>query len=127
MNVKNYSEWFMLTLIVGLRSILLGCSKDKATNDEPEIRDVIFPLAIGNSWTYRTTTYSQGQPDTTYEFSNTLIEYININNINLYEYGVISDNYINNDDDGLYHTVAFYDSIHSSRLWLKYPGQVGDT
>jgi len=116
----------MLMLLVSLFS---GCSKDDPTNPpDPDSANVIWPLAIGNSWTFQLTFFYEG--DTiSLEYTTAITESVSEDGRNIYigdDHGDFKEGLFN-DSVGFHNVLVYPDSISYSGLRYKYPGQIGDS
>jgi hypothetical protein len=110
--------------------LVASCS-DKSTNI-PSTPQSIFPMSVGNSWTYNNYTFDKIKKDSMiFNKSETLNidSFLIINNEKWY-HGIFDDEYLfTNRSDGFWR-LAQNDNheyiIDSAELFIKYPTSIGD-
>jgi hypothetical protein len=122
---------FLLPLLVVGLVCCSGCftSADDDDDDPPDGDDVVWPLDIGNWWTYNY--YSMDQR-TQFTIEATFTQDVGGTTVTRVDYtDYVIDNYfifVRNATGGLYYYGdAIFGEFSSPDLWVKYPCSVGNT
>ena len=108
-----------LILALSLFFSLAACSDDDNGTTPSSKSNELWPLAIGNSWTYQG--YSQNDDNS--EGILLCSDTINLNGVNYFFFGSYMKKFINK-PDGVYY---YNDETEKPELNWKYPCAVGDT
>ena len=125
--MKTVLTYSMILILL----LLTACSKDKATDGTPPSgnTDLVWPLAVGNSWTLEITSYDSSDSIVYNETQvQEITESIFRDERNMYVFDDLGNGYYEggyNGADGLYVVEIEPDTV-TSELWHKYPGQVGE-
>ena len=89
------------------------------------INNVIWPLAVGNSWTHEGIFY---EIDFTYSVNTSIMGTIEIEGIRWYKLHFEIDDYflLRNDSEGIWMRQYLDGELEDQELWAKYPVDVGD-
>lgn len=124
--IENQNVTMLLALCV---AVLTGCTEPTS----PETVDVIMPLAIGNEWVGKETTY--GPNDSVLDWTYRTIEIVDTLTVNgrlWYQSRIKSGaspqiEWYFNDEQGLHRSITDINETPSyPSLYLKYPAKVGD-